>query len=401
MELGDVRVTPSPLGSGRVRLVGDLRYDDRPGATEQLWFDVAGENAAFLSRTGNPWLACMAPLAAKLGEPVRIALPVDRLLLRNVRELMAIWQSWYPRLHRVEVAADTTDGLPVPGETRTAAFFSGGVDSFFTILRAREPGGIRIDDLISVGGFDILLRSLPAFEQRRERQTAVAESVGCRLVDVITNLRDTRIEKAGWSPLLHGSALAAVGLALEGLYGRLLIGSTGQYASLMPLGSHPLTDPLHSTSGTRVIHDGATHDRRSKVEYVSGSDLALKNLHVCFRVASNDNCGLCEKCIRTMSMLELMGRLEKAELFPVRRLDVGRLARVYVKNSNQVEYYRSIIAMADERGRTDVARSVSRALRGSRWRRWLMPVSTWCAGRRGFWRAASPIRKALLAGRIV
>lgn len=401
MDLGAVRVIASPLGSKRVRLVGEIRYDDLPGQVESLWFDVAEEHAPFLSRTGNPWLACLAPLAARLGQPIRLSLPVDRLLLRNVHELMVIWQSWYPRLHRVDVAADTTDGLPAAGGTRTAAFFSGGVDSFFTILRAREPGAIKIDDLISIGGFDILLRSLPAFESRRSRQAAVAESLGCEFVDVITNLRDTRIEKAGWSPLLHGSALAAVGLALEGRYRRMLIGSTADYASLVPLGSHPLTDPLHSTSGTQVLHDGATHNRRGKIEYLSRSEIVLKNLHVCFRVASDDNCGMCEKCIRTMAMLELLGRLEQAEGFPVRRLDIGRVARVYVKNSLQAGYYESIIAMADERGRTDVARSASRALRRSRWRRRLMSISEWCASRRGFWRAASPIRKVILSGRIL
>jgi hypothetical protein len=401
MEVKAVRVMPSPLDPKRVRLVGDLAYDDRPGQIEQLWFDVAEEHAPFLSRTGNPWLACLAPLAAKLGEPIRLSLPVDRLLLRNVHELMVIWQSWYPRLHRVDVAADTTDSLPAAGGTRTAAFFSGGVDSFFTILRAREPGAIKIDDLISIGGFDILLRNLPVFERRRSRQAAVAESLGCKFVDLITNLRDTRIEKAGWSPLLHGSALAAVGLALEGRYRRMLIGSTGDYASLVPLGSHPLTDPLHSTSGTQVLHDGATHNRRSKFEYLSRSEVVLKNLHVCFRVASEDNCGICEKCIRTMAMLELLGGLEQAEGFPVRRLDVGRVARVYVKNPLQAGYYKSIVALARDRGRPDIARAASRAMRRSRWRRRLMPITEWCARHRGLWRAAGPIRRALLAGRVV
>ncbi len=401
MELRDVRVMSSPLGPKRVRLVGDLAYDDLPGQIEQLWFDVAEENAPFLSRTGNPWLACLAPLAAKLGQPVRISLPVDRLLLRNVHELMVIWQSWYPHLHRVEIAADTTDDMPAAGGTRTAAFFSGGVDSFFTILRAREPGAIAIDDLVSIGGFDIRLRNLPAFERMRSRQAAVAESLGCQFVDVITNLRDTRIEKAGWGDLLHGAALAGVGLALEGRYERLLIASTADYTRLFPNGSHPLTDPLLSTTGTQILHDGATHDRRGKIEFVSRSEIALRNLHVCFRVGSDYNCGACEKCLRTMAVLELLGCLEQAESFPIRRLDARSLARVYVGNPLAASYYDSIIAMAAERGRPEIARSAARALQRSRWRSRLMAIPEWCANRRGFWRTASPTRRLILAGRIV
>jgi hypothetical protein len=401
MELRTVRVEPSPLGRARVRLVGDLAYDDLPGQIEQLWFDVPEAYAPFLSRTGNPWLACLAPLAARLGQPIRCSLPVDRLLLRNVHELMVIWQGWYPELHRFEVTADASDAKPRGEGPRTAAFFSGGVDSFFTILRAQEPGEIAIDDLISVGGFDVRLRNLSAFERRRSRQVVLAQRLGSTLVDVITNLRDTRIEQAGWGPLLHGAALAGVGLALEGRYRRLLIGSTWDYASLSPLGSHPLTDPLLSTSGTQVIHDGATHSRKSKLEYLSRSEIALDNLQVCFRVGSDYNCGACEKCYRTMAMLELMGCLEHAESFPVRRLDAKLLARVYVATVLQRTYYRSIIAFAGERGRPDVARSAARALRRSGWRRRLMAIPRWCARHKGFWRAASPIQRVLLAGRVV
>lgn len=400
MELGGVRVEASPLGGKRVRLVGDLGYDDQSGV-EQLWFDVAEEHAPFLSRTGNPWLACLAPLAAKLGQPVRLSLPVDRLLLRNVHELMVIWKSWYPALHCVEVNADTTDGQPAVPGTRTAAFFSGGVDSYFTILRAQEPDAIAIDDLISVGGFDLRLNCLPVFERRRVWQANVAERLGRRFVDVITNLRDTRLGTAGWGPLLHGSALAGVGLALEGAYRQLLIGSTADYGSLVPLGSHPLTDPLHSTAGTRVLHDGATHNRRAKLEYVSRSDIAVKNLHVCFRVASDENCGRCEKCLRTMAILDLLGRLGSAEAFPVRRVEPARLARVFVKDSLLEGYYRSIVALAGERGRPEIARSVARAMRSSRWRARLMAAPMWCAGRRGFWRAEAPMRRLILAGRVV
>ncbi len=316
MELKSIRFGPSPASDGRVRLTGEVTYDDQPGQFEEYWFEVDGDLAGSLSRTGNPWLVCLVPLAAKLGEPLRIGMPVDPLLVRNVQELTAIWRSWDPSLHRVEVLAGTADGVPPVRGSRTAAFFSGGVDSFFTLLRSAEPDAIRIDDLITIRGFDISLKNTVALARRKARIASIAESLGKRTVDVATNLRSTRLKEADWGSLWHACGLASVGLALEGRYRRLVIAATHRYGDLIPLGSHPLTDPLLSTSRTEVLHDGATHDRLSKLEYVARHDVALSNLHVCFRHASDVNCGACEKCLRTMAGLEVLGRLEGSVTFP-------------------------------------------------------------------------------------
>ncbi len=400
MELIGARTTPSPLGPDRLRLVGEVAYDDRPGEREDYWFDVAAEHASFLSKTGNPWLACLLPLAATLGETLRIPMPVDRLLLRNARELPCIWKSWYPELHRVEVIAEA-ESESRTGGSRAGSFFTGGVDSFFTALRSTEGGAIPTDDLITVGGFDIPLANLAAFERRRARLGAVAAELGKTLVDVVTNLRQTRLETAGWGRLFHGGALASVGLALEGRYRRLLIPSTHTYGRLVPLGSHPLTDPLFSTTRTEVLHDGATYDRFGKLEYLSRHPVALRNLHVCFRAVSDHNCGSCEKCLRSMTALELLGCLSSAESFPVKRLDVGRVARAYLGHPGLEAYYRPIRAGAVARGRRDVVRAVDRAVKRSRVIRRLMAIPDWLKPRRGLWRAAGPIRRVLLAGEMV
>ena len=44
MELVSIRIEESPQAAGRVRLVGDVAYDDRPG-TEAYWLEVDEEYA--------------------------------------------------------------------------------------------------------------------------------------------------------------------------------------------------------------------------------------------------------------------------------------------------------------------------------------------------------------------
>jgi hypothetical protein len=401
MELQRIRIEPSPLDAGRVRLAGEVVYDDRPGQVEEYWFDVPEDLAPSLSRSGNPWLTCLVPLAATLGQKLTIRLPVDRILARNVRELVAVWRSWYPRLHAVDFEFDFAAEQPTDRGERVGSFFTAGVDSYFTALRSQEPGAIPTDDLVTVWGFDVPLADRAAFERRRERLSAIAEELGARLVDVATNLRSTRLKEAEWGGLWHGAALASVGHALGGRYRRLLVASTWNYGSLVPLGSHPLTDPLLSSSTTQVVHDGATHNRFEKLEYIARSETALRNLHVCFRAQSDYNCGSCEKCMRTMAILEVLNRLTPEANFPGGRLDVARFARTFIPKARAEAYYVVLRAEAKSRGRQDIVLATDRIMARSRRLRRLMAIPNWLSERRGLWRVAGPIRRALLARAIV
>ena len=133
--------------SGRLRLVGTVAYDDRPGLAQDYWFEVPPEHADSVTGSANPWLVCLTPLAVQLREPLRIPLPVDALLLRNIEELMAVWSSWYPELIPISVVADAAPSPP-EGVGRTGLFFSGGVDSFFSSFQndEDEPGRFPADD---------------------------------------------------------------------------------------------------------------------------------------------------------------------------------------------------------------------------------------------------------------
>ena len=115
MELVSVRIEESPHAAGRVRLVGDVSYDDRPG-TEAYWFEVDEEYAGALSLSGSPWLACLLPLAVTLGQTLRSASPVDPLLFENAPRLMETWTTWYrKRFPNLRVVADRSgdrEGAP-------------------------------------------------------------------------------------------------------------------------------------------------------------------------------------------------------------------------------------------------------------------------------------------------
>ena len=272
MELTAVRIERSPLAPDRVRLAGTVAYDDRAEPPEEYWFDFPDTCADSLSQTGNPWLVALIPLAATLGEPLRLPLPLDPTLRANVRELQEIWTCWFPQVSAVEVCAPVAVPRSPEAPGRNAAFFSGGVDSFFTVLRRDDPTspcfGERLDDLLCIWGFDLPLTSAEAFGRVRDRMRAAAEETGRALVDVATNLRTTRWRATDWAHHSHGCALAAIGLCLEPRYRQVLIAAADTYRNLYPWGTHPLTDPLLSTSRTAFRHDGAGFTRLVKTGVV-------------------------------------------------------------------------------------------------------------------------------------
>jgi hypothetical protein len=405
MELIHSRVIESPNKPGRVRLVGQVTYDDRQVGPEEYWFDVPEKYADSLSTTGNPWLVCLLPLAMTLGEPLRLSVPIDEVLLENVSELMQLWKYWYPHLRIISVEADLMPPEGPRGARKTAAFFSGGVDSFFTVLYqayvCRSGAATPITDLLSVWGFDIPLRKRDEFRRMTETLRRAAIDLENEFIDIATNLRETRLEKADWTGLYHGSALASIALALEKRYSCALIASTYDHRNLHPWGSHPLTDPLFSTSQVRIVHHGAAFNRIQKTEFIAKFDLVLRALRVCWKEESDQNCCACNKCYRTMATLEVLGILGRFKSFAQGNFDLTELARVYCPDDNTGSFLTEVKELALRRGRTDVVKAIDSSFRYSTMLNWFLPLVRSLEQARLVWRFKDPLERALLARAIV
>ena len=375
MEVRDVRVEDSPFGVERARLRAEVRYGTGNVGAEEYWFDVPRTCAADLSASGNPWVAVLLPLAAHTGETLRVPLPVDRPLFENADRLMRIWQTWYPELAVTAIEADVAVEPSRDRPAKGAAFFSGGVDSFFTLLRSRAvaPPAQRasIDELITVWGFDVPLTRADAFARLRERHARVAAELGTPLIDVATNLRTTRWNSAQWSYLAHGPGFAGVALALERRFHTVYLAGSGSYRDLHPWASHPVTDPLFSTWRTAIASDAAEYLRTDKIEQLAASPVALGALRVCFEAQSDENCGVCGKCQRTMLVLDLCGALERSATFPRTSISAREIARMDCSHPFALRETQDIRRLAVTKGRFEVVRALDRSMARSARRRTL------------------------------
>lgn len=341
------------------RLTGTVQYAD--GVQEEYWFEC---NLP-MSESGNHWVAALLPLAATLGETLEIPLPVDSLLLTRMDEVLRLWRQWSPRMHVVAISAPEAEQLASSRAKPVAAFFSAGVDSFFTALRYPE-----CRHFILCQGFDFPVRNSEAFARHAERVSLTARNMGGELVVVRTNLRETRWAKTPWELISHGPALNAVGLLLEQHFGTVLIPSTYDFTTLHPWGSHPLLDPLYSTHGLQFMHDGSAYTRVQKTRTIARHEVVRESLHVCFRGQNQKgqddrNCSRCSKCYRTMLTLDLLGLLGKCPTFTP--LDPMQIPNLYLETEGDRAFFKEIRQLATEVDRFDIVKLLDQAARRSRW----------------------------------
>lgn len=347
--------------AGEVRLVASVSGS---GAAQAIWFQTADGPVC---ERGDPFVPAVLFPAMRVGVPLRIAGAVAAAVLEGAERVQHVRMVWDPAssLVPIEVAAR----LPAhdrPGDA-VAAFFSGGVDSFYTLRRHRDT----ITHLVVVQGFDIPLDRDAFFTQVLDRVTAVARALGLAVLAVRTNVRHFTGPYVSWDDA-HGAAMAAVAHFLAPRLRRVYIPSSYALAYLNPHGSHPGLDPLWSTPALEIVHDGAEATRFEKVAALADWELALRHLRVCWQLADGQyNCGRCRKCLWTMAFLRACGVLERASTFP-RVLDLEALRDHPPARLDGQARFVQALAMVERRGddpqlaaclREGIARARARGVR--------------------------------------
>lgn len=276
--------------------------------------------------------------------------------LPQILQIVHDWWGYPPILPQLR----TETAVPSPGRA-TGLCFSGGVDSFYSLLRSETP----IHHLVYIHGFDIALDDtarMVAFEPGLRR---VAAETGTKLTLIRTNLRQfPEFTGPRWEHT-HGGALAAVGHLMRGCLDRYLISASYPYKDSHPWGSHFALDPLWSSRSLEIVHFGATHYRSEKLQALADEPLVQAHLRVCWenRTAAL-NCSRCEKCVRTQLALASWGKLEAFTVFD-RQVALAEAvdALPRISNPNLIVVYEAFLT--DEL-QPEVARALRRLLARSR-----------------------------------
>jgi hypothetical protein len=288
--------------------------------------------------------ATILPLMMSGGGRCEIRGSVSERFLTSIEQIQDIYYSWEPNSQRVAFTGDLSIVKKQPGKTRTGAFFSAGVDSFYTLLQRKDE----ITDLIFVHGFDISIDQQSLYKKTSNAITHIAEQLGKNVIEIETNVRSLLDPYNSWE-MSHGAAIASVGHLLSSHLRKIYIASTSTYANLHPLGSHPFLDPLWSTESLEFIHDSCKVNRTEKTAFLAQHDIALRTLRVCWQNPHETyNCGKCRKCLITMIDLYAAGKLEQCTTFDT-PLDIRNVYKINIEGHVAFSYLRDNLLALEKR----------------------------------------------------
>jgi hypothetical protein len=270
----------------------ELRLHDDDGHAAVAPIDISA----------TPFLPVLTMLAQAQGWGLRVDAPVDTVALAGAQRaagLMAGWFGW----NDVLVTARRREP-EVPAAQGVGLFFSRGLDSMWSLFHGQH----RVDRLIAIDWVDPPLAGAGTQAVMRGTLAAAAEA-GLPLLRVSSNSRRFTDPIVGWDDAV-GPTLASFALLLAPSVGTVVVAATLPDHLMRPKGTHPLLDPLWSSSRVRIVHDGSVLGRTDKAAAVADEPLVQHWLKVCWEREGDGNCGRCAKCLMTLSNFQAVGRLD-------------------------------------------------------------------------------------------
>lgn len=298
---------------------------------------------------------------------------VDPEFLRNVRCALSELARLHGGLRTPEISGSIPYTASVERVGTTGVFFSGGIDSFFSVLRLRDQ---MVDTSRTIGQLNYAIHiyhtdelSQPgAFETLRALSDS-ARACGMELIPIQSNFMTAdHLMYDHWGHIGHGAGLATVLHLLSGGLQVGIIGSSHTWGGLMPWGSSPVVDPLWSSQNMKITHDDARYGRFEKTALVARSQEALTNLNVCDNRIDGTgyvNCSRCPKCLRTMVSLDLLDvrTKEQAPCFDWSEYSPSAFSKVFLRTESDATFAKEIRIAAAEHGRQDIVTACDDALK--------------------------------------
>ncbi len=329
---------------------------------EVTWSVLAGDANLVYENAESMLLAVLAP--AMLNGEANIFLPteVDGLLVDSLRTAMFFIRYWYPQPFPENVSfprlqfADSAVANDVFRTKKIGMFFSGGVDSFYTLQRNIEqypPGHPdRVSYCIFVHGFDLGWSNEKGdgdalFNEMVRRMRDFCQSHDIRFIPVWSNVRALQPEAELWGQVIHLGAMSSVAHMFSGTMRAVLLASGGEPLNgrLLPepYGGHPMLVQYLSSRAMMLVPQWPEISRTERVGRIL--DIAgIENLlHVCFRywLVNEEvlNCGVCEKCVRTKLNILAVGRSIPAGMFQNPELGPELVNSLYIDEASLAHFY--------------------------------------------------------------
>lgn len=288
--------------------------------SKEVWFKVDKKYEEYLCyECGDAFVIAVLNFAMRNHHDIVSEAPLSEDLYYNIDKYLLDAIAQYNKdFYRPQITADvSSESLPCAGAVGTG--ISCGVDSMHalasqTAMKFRKHNITHLT-FNNVGSHGEGEKAENLYRVRLERPRRFAEEYGFEFVASNSNLQDV-IKQSHFKTHTYSSMFAVY--CLQKLYSVYYYASSGYKYHEFRLYDIPgsscgsyemLSLPLLSTHNLRVYSEGEGMSRMTKLKSVVKYAPSYKYLNVC--LDEGDNCGKCEKCVRTLLGIDALGALDK------------------------------------------------------------------------------------------
>ena len=367
---------------GREVFLKSIIEDSTKGNSFTLWYSVDEQYGSyFCDDRVDSFLIVSLMYAMKSHQDIVVNAPVSRRLLYHIiYDIQPLFTKLIPGSRCVQVSVPNEECTILKGKA-VGCGCSLGVDSMSALYKhlgdeVMEEYRVTHLALFNSGQLGYLNKESDesSFRKAVEGITSFSKETNLPIVAVNSNLNDFYVE-AGFKTATSRFVVSTLScpLALQKLFGKYI------FASSTPIQSFELNIKdqsfaevayvsLLSTEGTEFVLADSAVTRVEKTEFIRHNPLTPKYLDVCWavQVASSithdrrwlrdktkKNCGWCDKCLRTLFTLELLGEdLQRyGEIFDLSKYYAhkGAFVKAVILNRYQNHMYMEVYNLMSEK----------------------------------------------------
>jgi len=285
-----------------------------------VWFKVSKEYGEYLCyERGDAFLIAVLNYAMRNKYDVVSEAPISEDLYYNLETyLIDALCAYNPSFYRVKISAQV-ESSKIISENAVGTGISCGVDSLHAVccqtgtkFQNHNITHLMFNNVGSHGEGDVA-REL--YLKRIDSPLKFAKEYNYKFVATDSNIMDV-IKQDHFKTHTYSSIFAVY--CMQKLFSVYFYASAGYKYHEFTLidkkqicpGSYEMFSlPIFSTNSIRIYSEGENISRMEKIKTLVNYAPSYKYLNVCLR--ADDNCGICEKCIRTLLAIDAAGAIEK------------------------------------------------------------------------------------------
>jgi hypothetical protein len=362
------------LGETR-RVAADIIWETAQKPSQILYFEAPYPYAEDLQPSANAFVLASLPFAVWLGEKqIFVEGSICPRLYAGLEAAMAIYALWFD--HCQPLTIEPQEGLkPIYPRTNrhTATLLSGGIDGLTTLRNNRlnypldHPESIRECLLLfGVNEYDFkgstpVPERLSAFEFVKERLTHLGKTENFELIPIHVNARSICPSYECFTSIGFGAANMAIAHAFDNRFSKVLFASGGDGVNPPPEGGNPLLINNFSSTAVQAQMEDIRMTRTQKLSVLANWQPALSLMQPCHQIKvlpkEKINCGYCEKCIRTMLGLLILGKLTEADAFMENDVTPEMINNIPIATEAKAIFLQSLIQPLENIGRQDLVQA--------------------------------------------